>query len=127
MRSKSTPTYVEILCRGRRIFRGLFYSGRHGIFVDVEENGDRVDSAGPFKDLGQAYDYLKNCANKRDELLKNVDQSISVASLKAKGAQLFVAKESGRWSIIAGMPNGKFVDSNLRFDAKSEAEEALKS
>lgn len=124
MRSKYSPLYVEIRASRGHIFRGLFYEqAPDGLRVTIEVDGEEMAQSGPWPKKEDAFaSFEKYVADSAIVIPARVDLS----KFREKGALLFVAKESGKWSIVAGLPSGKFVDTEFRFDTEQQARDAMK-
>lgn len=119
-RSKRSPLYIEIGVTKDKIVRGLFYGRSDELRLSIEVDGLEVLDVGP-----QPQDELFATFERYVGEMKSGKGPTDLSDLRNRGAVFFVAKESGRWSILAGLPNGKFVDTNFRFDTKAEAEGVL--
>lgn len=117
MRSKESPLYIDLRVAHGHIFRGLFYGEFGRLMLSVDIGGDEILNSGPWNKDELALEAFEKC-------VANYALPSSTAildSLRKKGATLFVAKESGKWSIVAGLQSGKFVDTELRFDTEAQA------
>lgn len=123
VRSKRSPLYIELRISRGHIFRGLFYEEvSAGLRVSIEVDGEELMQSGPWPTEDAAFASFERYLV---EVEFTVSAKVDLSKLKEKGALLFVAKESSKWSIVAGLPSGKFVDTELRFDTQKQANEAL--
>lgn len=124
MRSRYSPLYVEIRASRGHIFRGLFYEqAPAGLRVVIEVDGEQMLESGPWPAEADAFTSFERYVA---EAQWAIPAKVDLSEFKKKGAQLFVAKESGKWSIVAGLPSGKFVDTELRFDSEEQAKDAVR-
>lgn len=110
------PYHVEVTCQAGNISTMIFFKKPDGIYVDVETNGEKVHSSGPWSSVFDPRIDLAYKAVKSDVLQQYRDAGARVIAT--------FDRVLNKWALAVFTVNG-IIDTGLRYDTKALAEEAI--